>query len=248
MSRDASRELADLQSHDDVVARIYADQLPSEIRELALALAWTNLRDPARHDPSAGGALRRAAMLLGRDEAGTWRHMLALAADAPRYEVPTALQRKGICEAPRLRPHRPRQNAKPDSATFWSIADTPHGAAHRGPHDGRLCGAVGTISVDERDLGTGHVLRRRWYCRRHRDHAGQAQSQIAAGGDAPDPPVPNCGGWLPRYFQPEPFERLYRRARPGWTPPAVGLCRDDWAKSSVTLQSRRSRLALVVST
>jgi hypothetical protein len=235
-SRDAQQEFADLQHHDDVVARIYADQLPAEIRELALALAWAGLRDPARHDPDAGSNLTRAARLLGRDETGRRRQRRALAADAPRYEPDHEyLFRSGMtCQGPRVRPYRPRGGAP-------APASTASGGA-------LVCGARAVIDVEEHDLATGHLIAMRHFCRRHREDAERVRRQLAARGEPLNPPVPNTGGWLARYFAVAPLERLYRWARPGWTPPAVGLCRDDWPTGDVRMLPRRPRLALVVTT
>ncbi|WP_370973679.1 hypothetical protein [Amycolatopsis sp. cg9] len=235
--RDAQREFADLQHHDDLVARIYADQLPTEVRELALALAWVNLRDPARHAPDAASSLTRAALLLGRDELGRWRHKLALAADAPRYEPGREHQlRSGMtCQGPRVRPYRPR------SAVAASVPQSPPGTR-------LVCGNHATISVEERDLATGHIVALHTFCRRHHDDADRVRLQLDARGEPLDPPIPNTGGWLPRYFALDPLQRLYRWARPGWTPPPAGLCRDDWPTSDVRFLPRRHRLALVVTT
>jgi hypothetical protein len=62
LTRDASQELADLQQHDDLIARIYTDHLPDDVRGLALALARTGLRHPARHTrPPAAAAPARPA-------------------------------------------------------------------------------------------------------------------------------------------------------------------------------------------
>jgi hypothetical protein len=111
-----------------------------------------------------------------------------------------------------------------------------------------VCGNSSTIRVEERDLATGHIVALHWFCRRHRDHADQMRRQIAARGEPAGPPMPNTGGWLARYFASESLERLYQWALPDWTPPTVGLCRDDWTVSKVALLPRRPRLALVVST
>ena len=40
-----------------------------------------------------------------------------------------------------------------------------------------------------------------------------------------DPPILNTGGWLARYFAAQRLERLYRWARPGWTPPSATTLR-----------------------
>ncbi|MGW4528895.1 hypothetical protein [Amycolatopsis sp. NPDC004378] len=231
--RDAARELADLQAHDDLVARIYADRLPGEVRELALALAWVGLRDPARHDPDGESRLTRAARLLGRDEIGRWRHKLGFAADAPRYEPEHHLRSGMSCQGPRVRPYRPRGGA-------------PAAAASTSPTTALVCGSHATISVEERDLATGHVVALHAFCRRHREDADRVRRQLAARGEPLNPPIPNTGGWLPRYFTAKPLERLYRWARTGWTPPDAGLCRDDWPTGDVRFLPRRQRLALVV--
>lgn len=61
LTRDTRHERADLQHHNDLVARNYADRVPAEVREFALALDWAGLRDPVRHDLDAGSSFTRAA-------------------------------------------------------------------------------------------------------------------------------------------------------------------------------------------
>jgi hypothetical protein len=74
------------------------------------------------------------------------------------------------------------------------------------------------------------------YCSRHVDFARKAEAveraQARAGG-IPEP-FPNVGGLLPSYIACD-WPDLYAQARPGWKPPRVGICADDWpAMAKVT--------------
>jgi hypothetical protein len=222
------QESGDLQHFDDLVARVYDDKdLDPGTRELAHALAWLQLRDPARHDTS-DSIVRRVGYLLGRDRVGRWRHQQLFADDAPRYEKPRAMHH-GQCLGPRVHPYRPRGAPRPP--------------AQPGP---LVCGDRGQISVPERSLVTGQILQVHWFCRRHADHAKHVRARVAQAGDPP-PPVPNTGGRLPRYFIPDAFERIYATMRPGWQPPIYGLCADDWPREGTPiLVPKRPRLSLVV--
>ncbi|TKG61533.1 hypothetical protein [Prauserella endophytica] len=231
---DAGNELADVQAFDDLVARIYADQLPAATRELALALAWVCTRDPDRHKPDAGPSLHRAATLLGRDENGRWRHKQALAEDAPRYEIPRHFRVPGTCVGPRLRPYRARTAA---------AAPTPRERSDRD----LVCGATARLNVTEHDMHTGQVSEVYWFCRRHAEHADRVRNQIDDRGTPPTA-LPNVGGYLGRYFNHVGLIHAYTSVLPTWTTPAAGLCRDDWPHpADVTRSPRRPRLALVIS-
>lgn len=232
-----SSDLADLMAYDDMCARIYADKrMPPGTRELALALAWADARDPDRHDKAKGGNLRRVSRILGRTRTGQWRYKLLIAEDAPRYEPPDRDGwRTGSCEGPRLRPYQPR-------------GMTDYGKAmHAQKAEGKplVCGTDANIAVVERDLVTGWQ-RTHWFCRRHVDQAERVKEQLARAGDPP-PPIPNTGGLLPCYFMPEALERLYRATDPHWQPPYYGICADDWPLPDLQVVPRRPRLSLVVS-
>lgn len=231
-------EQADLMAYDDMCARIYVDKrMPPGTRELALALAWANLRDPERDREQPGkGAFRRAGHLLGREKfSNRWRNKALWADDAPRYEPPARDGwHTGSCEGPRLRPYRPRGMSGYGVAVL-SLRQ-----------DGRdsVCGADANTRVVERDLVTGWH-RTHWFCRRHVDQAKRVEEQIARAGDPP-PPIPNTGGLLPCYFKPEAVEKLYRWANPRWEPPYYGICADDWPVPGQQVVPRRPRLSLVV--
>lgn len=67
------------------------------------------------------------------------------------------------------------------------------------------------------------------FCRRHWDYSREvhrAEMARVKGGGLPEP-VPNTGGLLPCYLNWKWLD-AYRTARPGWKPPAVGICADDW--------------------
>jgi hypothetical protein len=229
VSRSPEQELGDLQEYDDLCARIYADaDLDPGTRELAQAMAWLQLRDPARHGPEES-FLSRVGRLLGRDQLGRWRHRELFSKDAPRYEPPRPMWSSyRACEGPRVRPYRRRGDPPPP------------------PSPGPLvCGANGQVRVPERDLVTGQITRVHWFCSRHAEHADRVQAQIARAGEPP-PPLPNAGGRLPRYFKPEGLIKVYEWARPGWKPPFHGICADDWVLDGTpVLIPKRPRLALV---
>jgi hypothetical protein len=224
----AAEEMADLQAYDDLAARVYgAGDVDAGTRELALALAWLQLRDPER-ETTTNSVMRRVCKLLGKDAVGRWRALELFAADAPRYEMPSAFRAwSGPCAGPRLRAYRPRRGAPP---------------ADGGP---RVCGTTGSIRVREWDLESGHVVNVHFYCRRHEAEAKRVEGQIAAGGKPPARPWPNTGGRLARYFDRAALVEVYRRTRPGWEPPAEGLCVDDWpAGKARVVRSRGRRLAV----
>jgi hypothetical protein len=225
----AEKEFGDLQAYDDLCARVYTDsEIPHGTRELAVATAWLNCRDPARHTTSESTS-RRLAHLLGRDRTGHAPYRTLFAADAPRYERPRQWWgHEGSCEGPRVRAYRPRGGAP--------VTQTAPGPL--------VCGDRARIMVEEWNMVTGRIERLHWFCRRHAEHADRVRAQVSVGN--PPLPVPNTGGFLPRYFRPEALVKIYARCRPGWNPPVYGLCRDDWPTAEPMLVPKRPRLALVV--
>lgn len=93
---------------------------------------------------------------------------------------------------------------------------------------GGQCGKRGTTSfrVTNPADGTWHIAS---FCSRHEDYsrevAAMETAQRKAGG-IPEP-LPNCGGLLPCYFDWD-WPDAYATAKPGWEPPRVGICADDW--------------------
>ncbi len=90
------------------------------------------------------------------------------------------------------------------------------------------CGKPGKIRVRVADPadGTWHYD---WYCRKHEEAATAEmtrQQTLRATGVIPEP-MPNRGGVGPSYLS-WSWPEQYVRARPGWEPPSVGICADDW--------------------
>ncbi|HEX6359502.1 hypothetical protein [Actinophytocola sp.] len=228
MTHTPGQEFGNLQQYDDLCARLYTDpDLEPGTRELALAMAWAQLRDPTRHTTN-DSLMRRVGFLLGRDRMGRWRHSQLFADDAPRYEPPRAVH-SGSCVGPRVRPYRARGAPPPPAPT--------------GP---LVCGDRAQISVRERSPVTGQIVKVHWYCRRHAKHADTVREHLARAGEPP-PPLPNKGGRLPRYFTPKGLAKIYASVRPGWEPPIYGLCADDWPSDGLpVLVPKRPRLSLVV--
>lgn len=246
----AEDELGDLQAYDDLAARLYGDvEMPPGTRELALALGWLNLRDPARLTTSETNT-RRLRRLLGRANAGESRFTKLIAEDAPRYEKPRSWWAgNGSCEGPRMRPYRPRRPGPPTGTVDTAIILLGSSPQPPPPSDPEplVCGVKGQIQIAERDMATGQIGIVHWFCRRHKEHADRVRRQLAARGDPPVP-IPNIGGFLPRYFLEPALITLYTKCRPGWQPPIYGLCRDDWPTATPTLKPKRPRLALVAET
>ncbi|MFD9964839.1 hypothetical protein [Amycolatopsis sp. NPDC058986] len=226
----AATDRADLQRYDNLVAKLYGDEdIPPATRELALALAWARFRDPERHAREWSRSAR-VACLLGYDELGLRRDIKLFAQDAPRYEPPRSAWDPGPCVGPRLRPYRPRR---------VDVASLPEKERNR-----TVCGARGRIKVEEPDVRTGQIRAVHWFCSRHRAEAARVREQVETAGDVPEP-VPNTGGYLPRYFNEEWLRRAYAWARPHWVPPRHGLCVDDWPTASTPVTPRRPRLYVV---
>jgi hypothetical protein len=262
--------IATLQAHDDLQARIWADErhLPPGTREAALAIAWVLFREP-EHAPGRD-LWRRVRDLLGHQGVayaagdGTaracWRMHELIAADAPRYERGRWRAGQGACEGPRLRPYRPRRVAAP--ARCLVSDHHPHlgdcrypevygDGAEPPPRDDRLCGTDGVIEVVEYDMVTGWETAH-WFCRRHAGRAAEVRVQLAAGGEPPEP-IPNTGGLLPRYFAtdwPEVYRKYCDRARGSlapvaWEPPYYGCDADQWPVPGRDPVPRRPRLAVI---
>jgi hypothetical protein len=250
--------MTNLQAHDDLQARIWADdRMAPGAREAALAMAWVlhHRESPDSFD------WKRLRMMLGRDMHGNWRVHDLIAGDAPKYEMPLAARvgYDGECEGPRLRPYRPRQ------APVRCIVSEHH--PHRGDcrypvvhvhpdwqpppePDDRMCGAHATLRIEERSMVTGWVDTVHCFCSRHKGRAAEVRAMLAARGEPPEP-IPNSGGTLPRYF-PADWTAIYARAvekswrTPFWKPPYHGCDADDWPVPGKTAIPRRPRLALIV--
>lgn len=120
---------------------------------------------------------------------------------------------------------------------FWRLIadDVPR---YEPPHDrggcevpaqrrSGACGQRGTTGFRITDPSDG-TWRLASFCRRHHEAADRAWAQERERQHAGVPePLPDRGGLLPCYVA-GPWERRYARAKPGWVPPAAGVCADDW--------------------
>lgn len=107
------------------------------------------------------------------------------------------------------------------------------------------CGKIGRREVCVTDPADG-TWERRYYCRKHADVANQvvaAQKVLHASGTLPEP-VPNAGGLLPSYLASD-WPEHYRRARPGWKPPTVGVFADDWPASTKAVVAQPMKLTAI---
>lgn len=233
-------DLRRLQTYDELVARIYADnRIPPDTRELALAMAWTQHRATEQHTPHDPAFWDRLRDLLGSDHYGRPRLTPLLASDAPRYKPPQGVQaRSGICEGPRVRPYRPRRQADSNCVVYRTPGHVDLA------REERMCGAHATIKVIEHDPITGW-RRAHWFCRRHEDRAEEVRAKINTLGPPPEP-IPNTGGLLPCYFAAD-WPAIYAEHRPGWQPPYYGVRADEWPRPEFDHVPRPPRLAIVTS-
>ncbi|MFB8182666.1 hypothetical protein ACFC8N_43085 [Streptomyces sp. NPDC055966] len=230
-------------------------------RELLLAVAYAVYLGKTEDGVSP---LREARRVLGRNSIGRPRYDDLVAADAPRYAPPRAVEQHAHlspCEAPRLRPYRPRPGKPyepdPDAPVPIRPYELPPElaalkeeamATYTPPRDWRtedgVCGANSYRCVEEKDPRTGWVIAH-WFCKRHADHADRVAEQVREQNEAAPEPVPNTGGLLPCYFKAD-WEKVYRHyAGKFWEPPRYGLCADDWPAPGETFQAHR-RLRMVL--
>ncbi|MFF6903528.1 hypothetical protein [Streptomyces hydrogenans] len=240
----------------EIVAAVYEDpRVGHEARELLLAVAYGV--DLARRDKTVT-PLKVARRKLGVEHGCRARYDRLIAADAPRYEPPYAAHAQtGICEAPRLRPYKPRPytpRQKPTEPAPTPLRPLPPTIEHihpgyTPPRDWRtedgVCGATAHLCVLEKAPRTGWVTAH-WFCRRHQDHADRVTEQLRAHNEQAPEPVPNTGGLLPCYFKAD-WARVYQHYSPRWTPPRYGLCADDWPAfdDAAPRPTRHSRLRIL---
>jgi len=249
----------------EFVAAVYEDpRIGHETRELLLAIGYAV--DLAKRDEGVS-PLKTARRKLGVEHGRQARYDRLVADDAPRYELPWQAQDRhtlGIptaCEAPRLRPYRPRQAVPyvpdPDAPVPIRPYTLPPELAalkeealanYKPPRDWRtedgVCGAGSHHRVLEKDPRTGWVTAH-WFCKRHKDHADRVTEQVREQNEQAPEPIPNTGGLLPCYFKAD-WEKVYRHYRRGWEPPVYGLAADDWPSADETIRpTRHSRLRVV---
>ncbi|MET9189568.1 hypothetical protein ABZX63_30540 [Streptomyces tendae] len=253
-------------TYEEIVRDIYNDKRADhEARELLLAVAYAvYLTDPAE----GVSPLREARRVLGVERGRRARYDRLVAADAPRYEPPESAKNlqfdRPFCEAPRLRPYRPRpykprtESEAPAPTRLRSRRPAPLPpeiaalkaeamATYTPPRDwrteDRVCGADSHHKVLEKDPRTGWVTAH-WFCKRHKDHADRVAEQVREQNEKAPEPVPNAGGLLPCYFRAD-WEKVYQHYRPRWEPPKYGICADDWPTPGETFQAHR-RLRMVL--
>jgi hypothetical protein len=241
----------------ELAARVYQDDRANhEARELLLAVAYgvTMARD------DKGQPWKAATNALGRDKAGYWRINKLVTADSPRYAPPyAATAPRGSnapgCEAPRLRPYKPRRyqprggEEQPTNLLAHRLPEpivwVPPG--YTPPVDERnehmICGADGYHRVIELHPVTGWYTAH-WFCRRHQDHADRVREQVRAQNEAAPKPIPNRGGLLASYFEAD-WAKVYQHyVGEHWEPNPYGLCADDWPVPGRDLITPRIRLKL----
>lgn len=249
----------------ELVTAIYEDpRVGHETRELLLAIAYAV--DLAKREDGVS-PLKIARRKLGQGPAGKPRYDALIAADAPRYKLPYQARERATlgpaCEAPRLRPYKPRtQPDLPEPTRLRSKQPAvlpPELAAlkdeamatYTPPRDWRtkdkVCGAASHHRILEKDPRTGWVTAH-WFCKRHKDHADRVAEQVREQNEQAPEPIPNTGGLLPVYFKAD-WEKVYRHYRGRyWEPPSYGLCADDWPSVDdlAARPSRHSRLRVLI--
>lgn len=249
-------------SFPELVQAIYEDpRVGHEARELLLAVAYAV--DLAKREDGVS-PLRIARRKLGVEHVRKARYDRLIADDAPRYEPPESARNlqfdRPSCEAPRLRPYRPRpaKPYQPDPQAPTPIRPyqlPPELAALKAeamatytpPRDWRtedgVCGADSHHRILEKDPRTGWVTAH-WFCKRHKEHADRVAEQVREQNERAPEPVPNAGGLLPCYFKAD-WEKVYRHYRRGWEPPKYRLCADDWPSVEEAQARRHGRLRAI---
>jgi hypothetical protein len=244
-------------SFAELVAAIYEDpRVSHEARELLLAVAYGC--DLAKREEGVS-ALKVARRKLGVEHGRKARYDRLVADDAPRYKLPYQARERATlgpaCQAPRLRPYRPRPykpRTRPELPEPTRLHQPPPTIVHvpagyTPPRDWRtedgVCGAGSHHRVLEKDPITGWVTAH-WFCNRHKDHADRVADQLRDQNERAPEPVPNTGGLLPVFFKAD-WEKVYRHYRPHWTPPAYGICADDWPSiDNAVRPTRHARLRI----
>lgn len=117
-----------------------------------------------------------------------------------------------------------------------------------GPRKGERCGKRQALTFKVTDPETGEWRRSEW-CAQHREPGRAAQWRESHRDKTSDAtPHPNRGGLLPCYLTPDGsgWEERYRKVSPGWEPPAVGICADDWPILTRTMPVTRPRPRLTL--
>lgn len=246
-------------SFPEFVAAVYEDErVGHEARELLLAVGYAV--DLAKRKDGVS-PLKVARRKLGVEHGRQARYDRLVADDAPRYKLPYQARERATlgppCEAPRLRPYRPReykprtQPELPEPTRLHKRPPVPTvvhvPAGYTPPRDWRtedgVCGAGSHHRVLEKDPRTGWVTAH-WFCKRHKDHADRVTEQVREQNEQAPEPIPNTGGLLPCYFKAD-WEKVYRHYLPHWQPPKYGLCADDWPSLNEAQPRRYGRLRAI---
>lgn len=241
----------------EFVAAVYEDdRVGHEARELILAIGYAV--DLAKREDGVS-PLKVARRKLGVEHGRKARYDRLVAADAPRYKIPYQARERATldpaCEAPRLRPYRPREykpRTQNDALAPTPIREHPPTIVHTYPgytpprdwrtEDG-VCGAGSHHRILEKDPRTGWVTAH-WFCKRHKAHADRVAEQVRVQNEQAPEPIPNTGGLLPCYFKAD-WEKVYRHYRPRWEPPKYGLAADDWPTLDEAQPRRYGRLRAI---
>lgn len=135
-----------------------------------------------------------------------------------------------VCEAMHLDNYRFWQAIREDVPRYEPSRWDYQGGACEAPMIRRegTCGRTSVRSFRTTDPSDG-TWRMAGFCNRHTDWYQQAyaaeRARMQAGG-IPEP-LPNTGGLLPCYVNWN-WPANYAQAKPGWKPPRVGICADDW--------------------
>lgn len=251
-------DLARLVSYDELTTQIWQDKRATPgARDLLMAMAWVLLRDPER--PLRKEYWEKVRLMLGKDDLGKWRVNTLVREDRPRYEPPSRWAGRS-CEAPRIRPRKPKEVPGP-----LNLLDTGACLLGHHPHLGPCkhttvtaepqpatapsttcdANAKPEYHLIERDPLTGWYIDH-WFCPRHRDHYERVRTQLEAAPEAPAP-IPNRGGLIGCYFE-TGLEELYSRQAPHWKPPIYGMRADDWPSTpeAAQLVPKHRRLRLII--
>jgi hypothetical protein len=169
-----------------------------ELRSFIVAYYWARFE----------GGDKDAAWIRTKTLAGFTAHRFG--AQHTSYRLREAYR----SDAPRFEP-----------ANFRHAQPTCPAPMLRGPRVGEPCGKAGTYSFRVTDPATGEWELRGW-CSRHRAEAERAR-RYEQTVKKPEP-LPNTGGLLPCYIPASNWPDIYTAASPGWKPPSIGLCADNW--------------------
>lgn len=145
------------------------------------------------------------------------------------------------------------QNLLREDLPRWEPPTSTTGCVHvleRGARAGSPCGKPPILTGKVTDPETGQWQPLGW-CGKHREPGRAVLFREGQRDSSGDPiPHPNRGGLLPCYLnlsRAGTWVQQYESVHPGWVPPALGVCADDWpALAKVHPVTRRPKLTLIV--